>query len=157
MSFTEIESRGSQGWFLLKAPGKKKKIHSLPLPASGGCQPNWAVAASLPSSSHDLFWGKLSLCLLLIKMLVITLRAHQNHAGSSLQLVILNFIASAKSLLSHKVPFSSQIQTWTSLRAKSCPTLCSSMDYNPQGCSVHGILQARILEWVVISSSRESS
>ena len=31
------------------------------------------------------------------------------------------------------------------------------MDCNPPGSSVHGILQARILEWVVISSSRESS
>ena len=32
-------------------------------------------------------------------------------------------------------------------------TLCDSMDYSPPGSSVHGILQARILEWVAISSS----
>ena len=31
-----------------------------------------------------------------------------------------------------------------------CPTLCNSMDYSPPGSSVHGILQARILEWVVM-------
>ena len=31
------------------------------------------------------------------------------------------------------------------------------MDYSPPGSSVHGILQARILEWVVISFSRGSS
>ena len=31
------------------------------------------------------------------------------------------------------------------------------MDYSPPGSSVHGILQARILEWVAISFSRESS
>ena len=31
---------------------------------------------------------------------------------------------------------------------------CYSMDWNPPGSSVHGILQARILEWVAISSSR---
>ena len=31
------------------------------------------------------------------------------------------------------------------------------MDYSPPGSSVHGILQARILEWVAISSSRGSS
>ena len=31
------------------------------------------------------------------------------------------------------------------------------MDCSPPGSSVHGILQARILEWVAISSSRESS
>ena len=35
-----------------------------------------------------------------------------------------------------------------------CPTLCDPMDYSPSGSSVHGILQARMLEWVAISSSR---
>ena len=32
-------------------------------------------------------------------------------------------------------------------------TLCDCMDCSPTGSSVHGILQARILEWVAISSS----
>ena len=41
-----------------------------------------------------------------------------------------------------------------SLVAKSCLTLCDPMDGNPPGSSVHGILQARILEWAAISSSR---
>ena len=40
---------------------------------------------------------------------------------------------------------------------QSCPTLCDLMDYSPPGSSVHGILQARILEWVAISFSRGSS
>ena len=35
--------------------------------------------------------------------------------------------------------------------------LCASTDCSPQGSSVHGILQARILVWVAISSSRGSS
>ena len=35
-----------------------------------------------------------------------------------------------------------------------CPTLCNPMDCSPPSSSVHGILQARILEWVAISSSR---
>ena len=43
------------------------------------------------------------------------------------------------------------------LVAQSCPTLCNSMDCSPPGFSAHGILQARILEWVFISSSRWSS
>ena len=30
---------------------------------------------------------------------------------------------------------------------QSCPTLCDRMDCSPPGSSVHGILQARILEW----------
>ena len=34
---------------------------------------------------------------------------------------------------------------------------CESMDYNPPGSSVHGISQANILEWVIISSPRGSS
>ena len=38
-----------------------------------------------------------------------------------------------------------------------CLTLCDPMDYSPPGSSVHGILQARILEWVSISFSRGSS
>ena len=40
---------------------------------------------------------------------------------------------------------------------QSCPTLCSPMDHHPPGSSVHGILQARILEWVVVTFSRGSS
>ena len=43
------------------------------------------------------------------------------------------------------------------LCAQSCLTLCDSMDFNPSGSSVHGILQARILECVAVSSSRGSS
>ena len=40
---------------------------------------------------------------------------------------------------------------------QSCLTLCNPMDCSPPGSSVHGILQARILEWVAMSSSRGSS
>ena len=36
---------------------------------------------------------------------------------------------------------------------QSCPTLCDPLDGSPPGSSVHGILQARTLEWVAISSS----
>ena len=41
--------------------------------------------------------------------------------------------------------------------AQSCPTHCDPMDCTLPGSTVHGILQARILEWIVISSSRRSS
>ena len=41
--------------------------------------------------------------------------------------------------------------------AQSCPTLCDPVDCSLPGSSVHGILQARILEWVTISFSRGSS
>ena len=41
--------------------------------------------------------------------------------------------------------------------AQSCPTLCNPLDCSPLGSSVHGIFQARILEWVAIFFSRGSS
>ena len=38
--------------------------------------------------------------------------------------------------------------------AQSCPILCDSMDYSLGGSSIHGIFQARVLEWIAISFSR---
>ena len=38
---------------------------------------------------------------------------------------------------------------------QSCSTLCDPMDSSPPGSSVHGILQARVLEWVAISFSNQ--
>ena len=43
------------------------------------------------------------------------------------------------------------------LVAQLCPTVCDPLDCSPQGSSVHGILQARTLEPVVISYSKGSS
>ena len=40
--------------------------------------------------------------------------------------------------------------------AQSCLTLCGLRDCSPPGSAAHGIFQARILEWVAISSSRGS-
>ena len=41
--------------------------------------------------------------------------------------------------------------------AQLCPTLCSPMDCRPPGSSIHGLFQARVLEWVAVSFSRGSS
>ena len=41
--------------------------------------------------------------------------------------------------------------------AQWCPTLCDPIDCNPPDDSVHGILQARILEWIAISFSGDLS
>ena len=49
-----------------------------------------------------------------------------------------------------------QVYMRVSFRTKSLqsrPALCDPMDYSPPGSSVHGILQARILEWTTISFS----
>ena len=43
------------------------------------------------------------------------------------------------------------------VHAKSCPTLCDCVDCSPPGSSVHGILQARKLEWIAMPSSRRTS
>ena len=41
--------------------------------------------------------------------------------------------------------------------SQSCPTLCDPMDCSLPGSSIHGIFQARVLDWVAISFSRGSS
>ena len=41
--------------------------------------------------------------------------------------------------------------------AQSCPTLCDPMNYSLAGYSVHGILQASILEWVAVPFSSGAS
>ena len=47
---------------------------------------------------------------------------------------------------------------WSEVKvAQPCPTLCDLMGCSPPGSSVHGIFQARILEWVAISFPRGSS
>ena len=43
------------------------------------------------------------------------------------------------------------------VHSQLCVTLCDPIDCSPPDSSVHGILQARILQWVAISSSRGSS
>ena len=49
-----------------------------------------------------------------------------------------------------------QISTWKEIESKVaqlCLTLCKPMDYSLQRSSIHGIFQARVLEWVAISFS----
>ena len=47
---------------------------------------------------------------------------------------------------------------WSEVKvAQLCPTVCDPMDCSLPGCSVHGILQAKILKWVAIPFSRGSS
>ena len=55
-----------------------------------------------------------------------------------------------------KGQFSFQSQR-TCVVSQSCLTLCDPVDCNLPGSSIHGILQARILEWVAISFSKGSS
>ena len=57
----------------------------------------------------------------------------------------------------HRTQYSTAVCVCLCLWAKSIqlrPTLCDPVDHSPPGSSVHGILQARILEWVATPSSR---
>ena len=46
---------------------------------------------------------------------------------------------------------------WVSEVTQSCPTFCDPMDCSLPGSSIHGIFQAKVLEWVAIAFSRGSS
>jgi len=52
------------------------------------------------------------------------------------------------------LPFPSPVHKSESEVAQSCPTLSDPMDCSPPGSSVHGILQARVLEWGAIAFSQ---
>ena len=64
-----------------------------------------------------------------------------------------------RALISHMIQLKlkSQHSIVAVLVIQSCTTICDTVDGSPTGCSVHGILQARILEWVVIPFFRGSS
>ena len=51
--------------------------------------------------------------------------------------------------------FAELLQAYLPVHAQSCLTLCDPMDCSLPGSSICGILQARIVEWVAMSSSRD--
>ena len=61
---------------------------------------------------------------------------------------LLNFVKTLPNTINPYSSFAKSLQ--------SCPTLCDPMDCSLPGFSVHGILQARTLEWVAISFSNSS-
>ena len=64
-----------------------------------------------------------------------------------------NRAPSVRAVTRHRLCFSAA----AAAQSLSHVRLCDPVDCSPPGSSVHGILQARILEWVAISSSRGSS
>ena len=90
----------------------------------------------------------------------------KNHLGSSQkrdQILMSHVSCIGKQILYTEPPGKPQIYEFgqtaesESEITQSCLTLCDPVDHSPPGSSVHGILQARILEWVAISFSRGSS
>ena len=53
--------------------------------------------------------------------------------------------------------FANWLKGHTCSGAQSCPILCDPVDCSPPGSCIHGILQARILEWAAMPFSRGSS
>ena len=76
------------------------------------------------------------------------LYSHQNMLG---------FCKIRKSLSPVTQSNQSSVPLWVVLVAQSCPPFCDPMDYSSPGSSVHGIVPARIQEWVAIPFSRGSS
>ena len=68
-----------------------------------------------------------------------------------------NYVEKSKKLLARKDIRVSVRMHACMLSLQSCSTLCDSMDCSTPGSSTHGILQARILEWVGIPFSEGSS
>ena len=67
--------------------------------------------------------------------------------GRTIALTIWTFVSKVMSRLFNMLSESESEVT------QSCPTLCDPVDCSPPGSSIHGILQARILEWLAISFS----
>ena len=124
--------------------------------------------SSLPTWNFRLYTMRWSNHLVAKKM------KKQNHTGESLASVWKDLESSRTSLhscdslglssLGLAVRCKNQSPVWLiwilSCCAKSfqlCPTLCDPMNYSPPGCWIRGTLQARILEWVAVPSSRGSS
>ena len=64
----------------------------------------------------------------------------------------------ARQVQQRRRPESAQTVHWESAQSlPPCPTLCDSMDHSLPGSSVHGIFQARVLEWVPLPSLRQAT
>ena len=118
----------------------------------------WPGTFSLPSTVRPRLVNGV-----LVEAMVRGIRVHENEV-EVFQWTLCNVekaMATHSSTLAWKIPWMDEpgrlqsIGSWSSLQL--CPTLCNPMDCNLPGSSVHGILQAKILEWVAMSSSRGSS
>ena len=72
--------------------------------------------------------------------------------GKTIALTRWTFVGKVMSLLFNMLYAAAAAAAAAAKSLQSCPTLCDPIDRSPPGSSVHGILQARTLEWVAISS-----
>ena len=127
----------------------------------------WQNSPQVSSDLSDLFISLLYSCTLLHSTLKILqlLQSQPSSFGPHSTLppwvtasISTSSVTSWKSLEFHiLIPvFIATNLKWSEV-AQLCLTLCDPMDYSLQSSSVHGIFQARVLEWVAISFSRGSS
>ena len=96
-------------------------------------------------------------CILSFQHQVLEDRPHAAAASETEHLPAIKFMTRLESplhCLLHNTIYQSESESEV---AQSCPTLGDSMDCSLPGSSIHGIFQARILEWVAISFSSGSS
>ena len=73
-------------------------------------------------------------------------------AGKTIALTRWTFVGKVMSLLFNMLSAAAAAKS-----LQSCPTLCDPIDGSPTGSTIPGILQARTLEWVAISSPMHES
>ena len=67
--------------------------------------------------------------------------------------VVLEWILEKENAISGETS-ASQIKSAAAKSLQSCPTLCNPIDGSPPGSSIHGIFQARVLEWGATAFSK---
>ena len=78
---------------------------------------------------------------------------HENSMDRGAWLVIVYRVAKSRTRLHDQAHIPCTCQLKAAAAAKSCPTLSDPMDCSLPGSSIHGILQARVLEWGAIAFS----
>ena len=131
----------------------------------------WTAAHQAPLSmgfSRQECWSGLSCPDFCYKsMRILCIHSHRCERSKSKNIILIKGLPFGNSSGIHRFPKVRYIRLYSvkinimkgsdMVVIQSCPTLCNPMDCSPPGSSVQGILQARILEWVAISFSKESS
>ena len=89
-----------------------------------------------------------------VKVLYINYRILHNSERQLLVWILMQMLWPTKSLCFPWKLHPGKVKVWV---AQSCPSLCKPINCSLPASSVHGILQARTLEWAAIPFSRESS
>ena len=92
-----------------------------------------------------------------LKSLLMKVKKESEKAGLKLNIQKLKIMASSPIISWQIDGETKETKDMKVLVPQSCLTLCNPMNCNPPGSSIHGILQARILEWVAIPFSKGSS